>query len=151
MPHQTARSFKKVQCWIFSSAGKGSPAHCLLLKTNAARGGFWQPVTGTVEDGEGYLEAACREAAEETGFAFPKMPLDSGHEFSFISRFGQARERTFALYIDGLPIPLLDPREHDDFRWVLPSNAAELLRYPSNREGLAHSYQSLFGKEPLSK
>ncbi|HRK03098.1 MAG TPA: NUDIX domain-containing protein, partial [Oligoflexia bacterium] len=46
---------RKVQCWILSRSGR-----CLLLLTNKRRGEFWQPVTGTVEDGESFEQAALR-------------------------------------------------------------------------------------------
>ncbi len=39
----------------------------LLLRRIASRGGFWQGVTGGVEDDEEILETARRELMEETG------------------------------------------------------------------------------------
>lgn len=141
-----AKYHRKVQVWIFSRNSQGAEV-CLLLKTNKARGQFWQPVTGTVEENEGYFEAACREALEETGFSFTAAPLDTGYEFDFKSRFGPARERIFALYVDDAPAPKLDPREHDDSRWLEPIKAASLLRFPSNYEGLVQSFKQMFGKE----
>jgi NUDIX domain len=50
----------------------------LLLKRSAARGGFWQGVTGGVEVGETLAQAARREVWEETGYQqFTRfMPLD---------------------------------------------------------------------------
>lgn len=141
---------RKVQCWIFSRAPQGAEV-CLVLKTNKERGQFWQPVTGTVEEHEGYFEAACREAMEETGFSFSSAPLDTGYEFDFKSRFGPARERIFALFVDDAPIPKLDPREHDEYQWLEPAKAAGLLRFPSNYEGLVQSFKQLFGKELKSK
>lgn len=138
---------RKVQCWIFSRDAQGREL-CLTLKTNAARGQFWQPVTGTVEDNEGYFEAACREAQEETGFTFATPPVDTGYEFEFKSRFGPAKERIFGLYVDDAPVPKLDPREHDDYQWVTPNEASKLIRFPSNREGLVQSFKRVFGKEP---
>ncbi|MBI3555466.1 MAG: NUDIX domain-containing protein [Deltaproteobacteria bacterium] len=137
---------RKVQCWIFSQ----NKEHCLVLKTNRLRGEFWQPVTGTVEMGEGYFEAACREPLEETGFKFKSSPLDTGVEFDFTSRFGPARERIFALTVDDLPTPKLDPNEHQDFQWVAPKEALKLLRFPSNIDGLKKTYRLVFGKELLA-
>ena len=143
---------RKVQCWIFSrdlSAGADSE-RCLLLKTNRARGSFWQPVTGTVEPHEGFFEAACREPLEETGFTFREQPLDSGFEFDYTSRFGPPRERIFALVVDSdpkPPTPKIDPKEHDDHQWVHPRDAVKLLKFPSNVEGLKKTYRLVFGKE----
>lgn len=137
---------RKVQCWIFSRDTLGNEV-CLLLKTNVLRGQFWQPVTGTVEDDEGFFEAACRETSEETRFIFSAPPIDTGFEFGFKSRLGSARERVFALFIDEMPTPTLDPKEHDEYQWISPVLASNLLRYPSNRDGLVQSYKRIFGKE----
>lgn len=137
---------RKVQVWIFSRDKAGNP-RCLLLKTNAARGAFWQPVTGTVEDGESFDAAAGREAAEETGFPFGAAPADAGYEFEFASRFGPALERTYALEVAGETVPKLDPKEHDAHRWVTPAEALALVRHPSNAEGLRKAYKLVFGRE----
>ena len=139
---------RKVQCWIFSKPTAGNPS-CLLLRTNEARGDFWQPVTGTVEQNEGYFEAACREPSEETGFHFDSTPLDIGYEFDFHSRFGATRERVFALVVEDTPPPKLDPKEHQDFQWIHPLEALKLLKYPSNKDGLKHSFEKIFGKKLL--
>lgn len=137
---------RKVQCWIFSKTADGTE-QCLLLRTNAARGSFWQPVTGTVEDHEGFFEAACREPLEETGFSFKAPPQDTGFEFEFSSRFGEALERVFVLEVAEPVPPKLDPREHQDYQWTTPAKALGLLRFPSNVEGLKQSYRLVFGKE----
>jgi dATP pyrophosphohydrolase len=39
----------------------------LLLKRLPDRNGFWQPITGGVEEGETRIEALHREIKEETG------------------------------------------------------------------------------------
>ena len=136
----------KVQCWIFSTSGAGEPV-CLLLRTTRKRGSFWQPVTGSAEAGEPDAAAALREATEETGFAFAPPPADTGYEFAFTSRFGEARERVFAAKVPGAQPPKLDPREHDAFQWIAPADALELVRFPSNRDGLRHAYRLIWGKD----
>lgn len=137
---------RKVQCWIYSRTPDGAE-RCLLLKTIPARGGYWQPVTGTVENHEGYFEAACREPIEETGFRFQSAPIDTGYEFEFHSHHGPAHERTFALVVEDMPRPSLDPKEHQDFLWESPQNALALLRFGSNIEGLKRTYRLIFGKD----
>ncbi len=39
----------------------------LLLKRTEKDGGFWQPMTGTLNDGESLKECLMRELEEETG------------------------------------------------------------------------------------
>ena len=104
----------------------------------------------TVEAGEGFFEAACRESHEKTGFKFESAPLDSAFEFDFTSRFGPTRERIFALTINDLPEPRLDPKEHQAFQWLQPKAALKLLRFPSNIDGLKKTYAMVFGKELLA-
>ncbi len=134
-----------MQCWIFSK--QDSNIKCLLLHTIPERGSHWQPVTGTVEDNEGYFEAACREPMEETGFEFDSPPIDIGYEFEFISKFGVTKERVFALLVSGEPTPKLDLREHIDYQWVPAIEALKIVKYPSNIEGLKKSYKNLFHLE----
>jgi len=136
---------KKVQCWIFAKdqQSKAEPV-CLLLKTNEARGSFWQPVTGSVDDGEDFPEAALREAIEETGLHFSQSVIDTGYEFEFNSRFGPAKERVYALVIDKKSTPQLDPHEHRSFQWLAPHQAQALLQFPSNKAGLSAALKAAF-------
>lgn len=117
---------------------------CLLLKTNPQRGDFWQPVTGSVEENEGFFEAACREPMEETKLPFAAPPLDTGLEFEFVSRFGPTRERIFTLYVEDMPEPILDPKEHNAFEWLSPKDVLGRLKYRSNVDGLFQSYELIF-------
>ena len=47
----------------------------LLFKVNESRGGFWQNITGSVEKGESFKEAAIREIHEETGLEYTPFKL----------------------------------------------------------------------------
>ena len=40
-----------------------------MLKRILEKGGFWQPITGNVREGETFKEAAMREIGEETGIS----------------------------------------------------------------------------------
>lgn len=133
----------KVQCWVLSQNASGETI-CLLLKTNAARGQFWQPVTGSVEKGETFDDGARRELEEETGFDFSSAQiLYTGYEFEFSSRFGQAKERVYAVKIPKQADPKLDPREHEAFEWILASKAAAKLKFDTNKTGLERSLKTI--------
>ena len=129
----------KVQVWIHS--GSSRETRVLLLKTRPDRGAFWQPVTGSVEKGETLAAAARREAGEETGLSFsgPLEPLD--YSFSYEKGDHQFEEHAFALRADAIgpesdgPVRL-DPREHTEYRWLLPDEALAMTRFPSNQKGL---------------
>jgi 8-oxo-dGTP pyrophosphatase MutT (NUDIX family) len=120
----------------------------LLLKRSAARGGFWQGVTGGVETGESLAQAARREVWEETGYQrfIRFLALD------FRYRFPLDRTRWGHLYAPDVEAideecfgaevglnqgePLLDPSEHDYYRWLDVQQALALLFWPENQEAL---------------
>ena len=54
----------------------------LLLHRRPERGNFWQPITGSIEDGEVPFATARRELNEETGN--DGMPEDIGLQQSFM-------------------------------------------------------------------
>lgn len=128
---------EKVQVWI---AAKGE---VLLLKTRPERaGGYWQPVTGSVEEGEELLAAAIRELGEETGIkGSPETVLPLHYQFEFVPQFGKHKtpvhETCFYITLNEKPARIaMDPKEHTEYRWVNSGGARELLRHESNREAL---------------
>lgn len=134
---------KKAQVWIFARESDGSLS-CLLLRTNAKRGNFWQPVTGGAESGEDFEQAALREAQEETGLEFCGAPINTGYSFHFLSRHGKdIEEQVFALLAEDKAPPELDPSEHDDYLWVPVQDAASQVKFESNVEGLKQALLSL--------
>ncbi len=92
----------------------------LLLKTNKERGGFWQNVTGTVNDGEEIRRGASRELWEETAITQEEMELvDLNFKFSFTSKFKtEVEETTILAILNQCGEITIDPQEHDDFLWV---------------------------------
>jgi len=118
---------RKVEVWIYRPDGQ-----YLVLLLTPERGGFWQPVTGSVEPGEKIEAAALREATEETGLTFlnPVESLDS--DFVFESRGEVFREHGFALKAPPTGKIRLDPDEHVAFRWVSAEEALKLMRFPEN-------------------
>jgi 8-oxo-dGTP pyrophosphatase MutT (NUDIX family) len=143
-PPKSDKLHLKVQVWIASRDPKRPNAgwKVLLLKMRKDRGGYWQPVTGSVEKGERLPKAALREAVEETGIEFPIKPQSLGECFRFESRWGgMAEEHGFFLVAPltakgELPKVRLDPKEHTDYEWVVPSQAGKRLGFSSNRRML---------------
>ncbi|HTL12512.1 MAG TPA: NUDIX domain-containing protein [Bdellovibrionota bacterium] len=122
----------KAQVWIRCPRS----GRVLLFKTQPARGGFWQPITGSAEKGETAEEAAIRETEEESGWR-PHSVEPLGYRFQFTDRRGRevAEEVFFAdshLEFE----PTLDPKEHDAAEWVVLDEAAVRLTFDSNREAL---------------
>jgi 8-oxo-dGTP pyrophosphatase MutT (NUDIX family) len=143
---------QKVQVWIYCDPGKGDGHWVLILRTSEARGDFWQPVTGSVEPGESLDAAALREAVEETGLSFRGAPIAIGQPFRFKGGSGEMFEEFgFAIAVcrgsDGEPPQVrIDPKEHQESRWVSPEEAVRMVRFPSNSAMLQDLLQRHGGK-----
>jgi lipoyl(octanoyl) transferase len=116
----------------------------LLLHRRPERGGFWQPISGTIEPDESPLVTARREMIEETGHPAEPTPLELTQSFLIESQFLEARypppiiasEVVYRAELDSrLPIRI-DPLEHDDWGWFTMSEAQERIRWTDDREAL---------------
>lgn len=114
----------------------------LLMKRIPARGGFWQPLTGGVEEGETLEEAIKRETFEETGINNIIKLIDIDYQFTF-----QEKGKSYIEYVFGIEISadtnIKLSYEHDDFVWVGKDKALQLLKWPDNKEGLCKLCQYL--------
>jgi len=115
----------------------------LLMRRSPAEGGFWQPVTGTIEGIEDPATAAAREMLEETGIE--ATPLDAGLRQSFlIERHpGDQRsnlfvdERTFHVELpENASIELSE--EHVQYGWFTVESACETIRWSDDRDSILH-------------
>ena len=142
MPFKQPRS---VQVVIFAeSAGLRD---YLLLKRVASHGGFWQSVTGSLEEGETHAEAAVREVYEETGILRREdelIDLNLINVFEIAPQWrvkyapGVTRneEVCFALKVDKCEVRI-DPREHDEYTWASDQAVIEMLYWESNKRAFA--------------
>lgn len=139
-----ARKQKACVVIVWKREAAATERRVLVLKMNPDRGGHWQPVTGSVDPGESFAECALREAREESGFTFERLPQFLGLEYEFEGRWGLAVERAFLLPLIGgeePPAATLDPKEHCDYRWVTPEEALELVPFPNNRQAIQRATQ----------
>lgn len=116
----------------------------LLLHRKPERGGFWQPITGSIEPHESPIETARREIVEETGHSAEPRPMDLTQSFMIESQFLESRypapivasEVGFHAELDSsLPIRL-DSEEHDASGWFTLAEAYEKIRWSDDREAL---------------
>jgi lipoyl(octanoyl) transferase len=116
----------------------------LLLHRKPERGNFWQPVTGSIEEGETPIETARREIAEETGHRGEPDPLELEQSFMIESQYLAARHPAPIIaseigFVAQLPsdAPIrIDADEHDDFGWFTFGEAYERIRWSDDREAL---------------
>lgn len=101
----------------------------VLLLERADKSGYWQSVTGSLEEGETPREAAIREVREETGlvatdYRFYDMQASNVYEIYPHWRYRYAQgvtHNTEHLFGLELPAPLpvqLAPAEHVRYEWV---------------------------------
>jgi 8-oxo-dGTP pyrophosphatase MutT (NUDIX family) len=129
---------KKVQVWIGKKASASAAAKILIFKLIEARGGGWHPVTGGVEKGEAFFDAAKRETEEETRIepsAGTWVDLEYFHFFE--GRWGKAEEHAFGFILNEDPFTIhLDPTEMTDFKWVTLDEAFTRLEFQPQRHAL---------------
>ena len=136
---------RSVQVVIFAE-GAGAREY-LLLRRVASHGGFWQSVTGSLEEGETHRQAAIREVREETGIICREDELIDLNLLNTFEIAPQWRVRyrpgvthneeiCFALRVEKREV-IIDPAEHDDSIWVDYEIALGMLYWESNRRAFA--------------
>ena len=127
-----------------------SPALEVLLIERADAPGFWQSVTGSLDqEDEPFAAAASREGAEETGLdaqapghVLTDWGLENVYEIypqwrhRYAPGVTRNTERLFGLCIPQ-PLPVvLSPREHQAQVWLPWAEAVERCFSPSNAEAI---------------
>jgi dATP pyrophosphohydrolase len=124
-----------------------TPDRQVLLIERADHPGWWQSVTGSQEAGEGLVETAIREVAEETGLDARRFELrDWGYSNvyeiydCYRHRYAPGTthntEHVFGLQVPG-PLPVALARdEHLAWQWLPWQDAAGRCFSPSNAEAI---------------
>jgi 8-oxo-dGTP pyrophosphatase MutT (NUDIX family) len=95
----------------------------LLLQTKEDRNFHWQNITGSVEEGESYLDAASRELEEESGLKGEIHELDLN--FKFLDRWEKnVIEKVYVALVPRSENILLCEQEHQDFKWLKINNVS---------------------------
>jgi dihydroneopterin triphosphate diphosphatase len=136
---------RSVQVVIFAETGRG--VEYLLLRRIKSGGGFWQSVTGSLEEGETHAEAAVREVREETGISHHEdelIPLGLTNVFEIAQEWRAKyapgvthnEEICFALKVEKCEAQI-DPLEHEAWAWVDYDTALGMLYWESNKRAFA--------------
>jgi dATP pyrophosphohydrolase len=107
----------------------------LLLKRLPERNGFWQPVTGGIEEGETQKEALRREIMEETGVKNIVAVIEDLYYFEF-SDPNPNQEYVYGVEVSPSEEIVLDRKEHNEYRWCSFQDALQLLHWKENKEAL---------------
>ena len=130
-----------------------------LMLERVSPPGFWQSVTGSLEEGETPFATALREVAEETGILLAPEELKDWHtqnEYEIYEHWrhryapGVTRntEHVFSARIPAASLVRLSVREHRAHRWLPLAEAASLAFSPSNREALLRLAAETEGRLP---
>lgn len=106
--------------------------------------GFWQSVTGSLQEGESAFEAAKRELEEETGIkAEPtdtgltnRFPIAPAWRARYAPEVSHNHETVFALQLDKICEVELNPAEHTSQLWLPREQAAERASSWTNRDAI---------------
>jgi dATP pyrophosphohydrolase len=113
---------------------KGEPNY-LLLKRNKELGGYWQPVTGFIEEQETNREAALRELSEETGIEIYERVTDPNHYFFFDMNGLKCSVSVLAVEVTNPPAIKIS-FEHTAHQWLRYPDARKTLYWENNVETL---------------
>jgi len=113
----------------------------VLLMERTQPSGFWQSVTGSLEQNESPQQAASRELAEETGLIATPSDLHQQMRYEIIapwrSRYAPGdthnTEHWFRLRLPTTVKVVLSEREHAQYCWLPVSDALERCSSGSNR------------------
>jgi dATP pyrophosphohydrolase len=120
----------------------------VLIMERADKQGYWQSVTGSLEQAETPLQTAIREVQEETGLDARNYELQDWHESNVYEIYPHWRHRyapevthnTEHLFGLLLPEPLpikMAPDEHVQYEWVDWREAAKRVFSWTNVDALS--------------
>lgn len=119
---------QSIEAWIYHPEG----GEILLLKVEAEKVSFWQPITGGIESGESPEEACLREIKEETSMLLACSSLTTLGDFTVkIDENLTIHKNLFLVLTEQKEIRISD--EHVGAQWVALDKVSSQLYWPSNQ------------------
>ena len=118
----------------------------LLLKRTRSRGGFWQPVSGGLEQGESMLECLKREILEETKINNVKRIDKINKTYDFTDNGVKRTDNVYFIELNSKQDPIISS-EHTEFRWCSYNEALDLLKYDNNKDVLKQVFEKIIDKK----
>lgn len=123
----------KVEGILFAKVG--NEYKFLILKRTPEDGNFWQPLTGTVNDGEKLSDCIKRELQEETGLIDPTDITNEIWRFDWKNK----KDETIIEFVFGIELNANSPvklnsSEHSEYKWCNFNEAMKLLGRDNNKK-----------------
>ena len=119
---------QSIEAWIYHP----EDGEILLLKVEAEKVSFWQPITGGIESGESPEEACLREIREETGLVLACSNLTALGDFTVkIDKNLTIHKNLFLVLTEQKEIQISD--EHVGDQWIALDKVSSELYWPSNQ------------------
>ena len=105
----------------------------LLLQRSEEDGGFWQPLTGTLEFEESLIDCLTRELEEETGLSNPVRITEEVYRFSWPKKDYTVVELVYGIEVAADAEVKLS-HEHQNFVWLSFDEAFAKLEKENNKK-----------------
>jgi dihydroneopterin triphosphate diphosphatase len=106
----------------------------LLLKRSPEDGGFWQPLTGTLDSDESLISCLKREVSEEIGVKESQIQeiTDMFYSFTWEKKGKLIYEYVYGVRLNPEQVITLST-EHTEYKWCDFDQAIELLTKDNNK------------------
>ena len=119
----------------------------ILLLHRQDKEGYWQSITGSLEENEKPIDAAKRELYEETGINHQDFPIEDWKFSQTYNIYDHWRHRyapgvssniehVFSVELPKKIAIKISPLEHKDFKWVSINEAIDKVFSSSNAKAL---------------
>lgn len=115
----------------------------LILKRTPERSGYWQPVSGGVENKEELRDTVIREVFEETGIVNVDDIIDLNYTFEYEEpkngELMEMKDYCFAVKIKNI-VDIKLSNEHEEYKWCSYDEAKKYLKWKHNLVALEKLY-----------